>query len=241
MQLLNLALNCNSLKVFLEHYVAHANMLKKPIWVFVLQKKELHLQRAVTVASLETWVSPSPWDEGAKAVWKPAHVMVTSHTACMGQLCHPCHKIRKLLWRGWWSQGPWKRNMEPTSSSTKHTHNSIPLSSSGPSAVPPPKPALKNIKAEDSWQKYPFLAGCWDQWFENIAQSQCGWLSSCQAPLQKNFFCWWIKWFLSDLFSHGMKITTQYKIDNQQSTTYSGSKGSEMLTNQALRDFIQGL
>lgn len=79
MLLLNLALNCSSLKVFLEHYVAHENMLKKPIWVFVLQNKELHLQTAVTVARLETQVSPGmPRDEGAKTVWKTAHASVTS-------------------------------------------------------------------------------------------------------------------------------------------------------------------
>lgn len=125
-----------------------------------------------------------------------------------GQLCHSCHKIRKLLWRGWCSWGPRKRNMEPTSSSTKHIHNSIPLSSSGPSAVPPPEPALKNIKAKDSWQKNLFPPGYGDKWFENVAQSQRRWLSSCWVPLQKSFFCWWMKWFLSNLFSHGMKIAT---------------------------------
>lgn len=74
---------------------------------------------------------------------------------------------------------------ELASSSTKHIHNSVSLSSSAPSAVPPPEPALKNIKAEDSWQKNSFLPDYWDQWSENVAQSHCGCPSSCWVPLQE--------------------------------------------------------
>lgn len=114
------------------------------------------------------------------------------------QLCHSC----KHKWCCRAAEGPWERNAEPISFSTKLMLHHPALSSSAPSAVPPPQPALSDTKAKGSWRARPS-----PPWLETAAQSWHGWLSSCWVPLQKSFLWWWVKPFLFHLFSHGMKIT----------------------------------